>query len=402
VVLLDSFWLPGKNVATMASEKTPAKLETNAYSLMAARFWHGMTTKPLMQLFAQGKLRNVGLLQWPMVGSATLITAGIGSPLAMIQRWRYTKKIEATEIRQPPIFIIGHWRSGTTLLHEFMSLDERHTCPTTFECFAPSHCVVSGSFVKPMRFLLPAKRPMDNMPAGWERPQEDEFALMNLGLPSPYRQVAFPNNPPVDLEYFDFIGVPAEARRRWQEVFRNFLKMVAMRSPERRLVLKNPLHLGRVAVLREVFPDAIFIHIVRDPRKIFASTMKLWKSLYKFQAFQIPKHRGLEEYVFRCFEQMYGQFEQDRQHIEPHRFHELRYEDLVENPLGQLETLYNKLGLGGYEAVVPKLQAYLQENKDYKTNKFQFEDELTDEIDRRWGRWMRPYGYCQEVASGVH
>ena len=31
------------------------------------------------------------------------------------------------------------------------------------------------------------------MPVGWDRPQEDEFALMNLGLGSPYEVVVFPN-----------------------------------------------------------------------------------------------------------------------------------------------------------------------------------------------------------------
>ena len=43
---------------------------------------------------------------------------------------------------------------------------------------------------------MPSRRPMDNMPAGWDRPQEDEFALCMMGQPSPYADIAFPNRPP--------------------------------------------------------------------------------------------------------------------------------------------------------------------------------------------------------------
>ena len=37
---------------------------------------------------------------------------------------------------------------------------------------------------------------MDNMAAGWDHPQEDEFALCNMGVPSPYLTIIFPNRPP--------------------------------------------------------------------------------------------------------------------------------------------------------------------------------------------------------------
>lgn len=354
----------------------------------------------LSQLFAMGKYRNVGLLQWPMVGSSWF-AAVVNSMLAASQRKRHGQQIEATKITVPPLFIVGHWRSGTTLLHEYLSLDETHTCPTTYECFAPSHAIVSERWVTKLKFLLPKKRPMDNMAAGWDRPQEDEFALMNLGLPSPYRQIAFPNNPPVDLEYLDFVGVPAEDRERWQKALTWFFQMVTLRRPDKRLVLKSPEHLGRMGVLQAMFPGSQFVHIVRDPYKVFPSTVKLWKSLYKFQAYQTAKHVGLEEYVYTCFERMYRQFEKDRQAIDPSRLHEIRYEDLVADPAGQLQALYAQLNLGDFDRVRPKLDEYLRETRDYQTNKFQLDEEVRAEIDRRWGHWMRPYGYCQQAAAAT-
>ena len=45
------------------------------------------------------------------------------------------------------------------------------------------------------------------MPTGWDRPQEDEFALCSMGAPSPYFKMAFPNEGAQDEEYMDFDGV---------------------------------------------------------------------------------------------------------------------------------------------------------------------------------------------------
>ena len=128
--------------------------------------------------------------------------------LWLIQEALLGRKIRRTKIEQDPIFVIGHWRSGTTLLHELLSLDLRHTYPDTYACFAPNHFLVSGWWMKPwLRLLLPAKRPTDNMVAGWDRPQEDEFALCNMGIPSPYLTAAFPNRPPQYEQYSDMQGV---------------------------------------------------------------------------------------------------------------------------------------------------------------------------------------------------
>ena len=71
---------------------------------------------------------------------------------------------------------------------------------------------------------------MDNMAAGWDRPQEDEFALLTMGLPSPYRRIAFPNNAPVDIDYLNFEGVPEEEIERWLGCLRSFLQAVSVRA----------------------------------------------------------------------------------------------------------------------------------------------------------------------------
>jgi hypothetical protein len=224
---------------------------------------------------------------------------------------------------------------------------------------------------------------------------------MNMGLPSTYRQIAFPNNEPIDLDTLDFQGMPEEARRRWREGLLWFVKLVALRNPRRRVVLKSPQHLGRVRVILEAFPDARFVHIVRDPYKVFPSTVNLWKTLYGIHAFQTPDFAGLDEYVLSCFERMYRQFESDRALIDPGRFHELRCEDLVAHPLGEMRRLYDGLGLGGFDRAVPRMKVHLESVAGHRTNSFAIDRDRRDEIDRRWGRWMRPYGYCGGLSPSA-
>ncbi len=45
-------------------------------------------------------------------------------------------RVERTPIAHAPLFIVGHWRTGTTLLHEMLILDPRHNYPNTYQCLA--------------------------------------------------------------------------------------------------------------------------------------------------------------------------------------------------------------------------------------------------------------------------
>ncbi len=146
----------------------------------------------------------------------------------------------------------------------------------------------------------------------------------------------------------------------------------------------------------EIFPDARFVHIVRNPYTLYASTIKLWKTLYQYQSLQVPRFEHLEEYVFSCFEKMYTAFEAQKNLLAPDRLHEVRYEDLVRDPMSEMRQLYDHLALGEFELLEPRLREFCKQNDGYRTNVYSIEDELRGRIDERWGRFMRPYGYCQD------
>ncbi len=363
----------------------------------APRIWEGCHFLAWMRLL----IRNRFAVHWSCGYIAVIVT--IVSFCHMILRWLeelwYGRAIAATPLREAPIFIIGHWRTGTTLLHELLILDERHTYPNTYQCLEPNHFLLTeGIITRWLHFLMPSRRPMDNMRAGWDRPQEDEFGLCMLGSPSPYLSIAFPNRPPMYPEYLDLHGLTPRALERWKRTFYSYLQRLTFKTPKR-LVLKSPPHSCRIPVLLEMFPNARFINIVRDPYVLFPSTVNMWKSLYRAHSLQRPTFAGLEEQVYQTFLRLYERLEEDRPQIPPGRYHEVRYEQLVKDPINQMRTLYDQLGLDEFEKVQPRLEQYFAEMSGYETNRYELSPEKRAEIGRRWGDVIRRYGYGETAAA---
>src|SRR5262249_6045277 len=237
----------------------------------APRIWEGCDLFAWLRLLVRNRLA----IHWSCWYIALVVTfvSFFHTLLRFAQRAWFGDRPERTPIREAPMFIIGHWRTGTTLLHEFLILDPRHTFPTTYECLEPNHFLLTEQFLtRSLPFLMPSRRPMDNMAAGWDRPQEDEFALCMMGQPSPYLTIAFPNRPPPCPEAMDLEGLPPRMLASWKRAFYRFLQALTYKDP-RRLVLKSPTHSCRIKVLLELFPEARFVHIVRDPYVVFPSTV---------------------------------------------------------------------------------------------------------------------------------
>lgn len=360
------------------------------------RIWEGCDFIPWIRLLA----RNRFAVGWRHLYIAIIVT--IVSFFHMLLRWLqqawYGQRIKRTPITNAPIFIIGHWRTGTTLLHELLILDPCHTYPNTYQCMEPNHFLLTEELVKRyLWFLMPSRRPMDNMAAGWDRPQEDEFALCMMGVPSPYLTIAFPNRPPVYPEYLTLEGLSARDLSAWKNGFFALIQRLTYKD-NRRLVLKSPPHSCRIKVLLELFPDARFVHVVRNPYVVYPSTVNLWKSLYQTHGLQTPTFDGLEEHVFTTFVRLYDALDKGKKLVDPSRYYELRYEDLVRDPIEQMRTLYERLELPGFEDVLPKLKEYVDRTKGYETNQYELPAELREKIRQRWGDVIRWYGYDEESS----
>lgn len=366
--------------------------EFNNYPFWTPRFWNGMRLRSWCALVARNRFR-IHPSRWPM---AALITAFalFNSSSAIMQSLLLGRRIRRTPVAAPPVFIVGHWRSGTTYLHELMVCDQRFGFPSTYECFAASHFLITEWWASGLLTLVsPRRRPMDNMAAGSKLPQEDEFALVALGAPSPYLRMAFPNEDAPDMDLLDMGQVEPAKLARWRERLDWFVRALSLRH-HRPLVFKSPPHTGRVGVLAEMFPGAKFVHISREPTTLYASTMRLWEALDGIQGLQIPTGEGRSEYVLQCFERMYAGYERQRQSLDERHLIEIRYEDLVEDPLGTMRTVYERLELPDFAVAEPAIRASVESRREYRPNRHpELPDDVREQIATRWGDYARRYGY---------
>lgn len=316
------------------------------------------------------------------------------SSVGQQEQRRYGREIAKAQV-EPPIFVLGHARSGTSHLHRLLATDERFAYPNTYQIWRP-HVFLSTEErrAKMIARFLPKTRPMDNMAISLDAPAEDEYAMMFLTRLSPSVGSIFPRHRERYWKYLDFRQASADERARWKSAFHWFLQKLTYkyRCP---LVLKSPQHTARLGLLLEVFPNARFVHIHRDPYTIYQSTHRLFTSLAQAPELQRAEVPATEERIFRQYSIISDAFFADKALIPPGQFHELRFENLERDPIGQLDDVYQALGLGGFERVEPELRRYVGSLGGYRKNAHREpEPALKQRIVRAWQRNFDEWGYA--------
>lgn len=359
----------------------------------AAPLWIGCNFRAWRRLLVKNRFA-VHWTRWHFAVFYTLLSL-VHSYLGFWQQLLLGRRVANTPLAEAPVFVLGHWRTGTTLLHELLVLDPRHTGPTSYECLVPHHFLLTEWVARWIGFLVSDHRAMDNMELSFGHPQEDEFIWCMQGLPSPYLTMAFPNRPPQDGAYLDLENLTPDELARWKQTLHRFVQQVHYRR-RKRVILKNPPHSCRIKILADMYPQARFVHIVRDPYAVYPSTVHLWQALYRTHGLQRPDFAGLEEYVLSTFTHLYRKLAEGRALVDPARFYEMRYEDLVADPEAELRRLYAHLGLGEFEECAPHLRRYLADHAGYETNRYELSADDRATVTRRWGDVIDHYGYARD------
>lgn len=328
------------------------------------------------------------------------------SALSILNSWNdllesviFGGRVARQKIEHPPIFILGHWRSGTTLLHNLMTLDPQFTYPNLYQVMYPGNFLLTEHVVTRLTgWILPETRPMDNIPAGWNLPQEDEMALLALTLISPYLMLAHQGAPERYSRFFDLSELTPDERRRWREAFLTFVKKLTVRA-NKSIVLKSPSHTFRIPVLLEMFPDAKFVYIYRDPYAVFSSGMHLRKTLFRENGLGKPNFHGMEQEVLDVYSKCINTYEQTKHLIPAGRLHELKFEELEADPVGQMHALYERLSLPGWDRVEAAIRNELPTLTEYRKNSFNLDEETMRRVYDRWKSSFQAYGYSSRLPG---
>jgi omega-hydroxy-beta-dihydromenaquinone-9 sulfotransferase len=311
----------------------------------------------------------------------------------------YGRAIDRVEIRHPPVFVLGHWRSGTTLLHNWMTLDPQFTFPNLYQTLFPGHFLLSEWLATRLTgWMVPSTRPMDNVSAGWSLPQEDEMAMLLRTLVSPYLMIGFQGQPARYERYFDLTDLSTDELASWIHEFRRFLQKISYRC-DRPIVVKSPSHTYRIPLLLELFPQAKFVYIYRDPYAVYSSTAHLRRMMFSENALATPNFAGSEDDQLRWYLHAFDRYESTKSMIPAGQLHEVRFEDLEAQPLLEMQRLYEGLGFSGWAEAEQRLKAELPAHDRYRKNRFQMDEATMRRVYSACRRVFDTYGYPSRLPA---
>ena len=317
------------------------------------------------------------------------------APIRFFFRLKYEKKITEVTVNDPPVFIIGHWRSGTTYLHELLSNDPQFCYTTLWSTLLPEGCLILEPMKRFLSFFLPSERPMDAIKVAMDGPYEDEAALAVLLPWSFFHCLHFPRNAEEQyLKSIHFQGLSAEEKNQWKTMYHRFIKTVLFLHPGKRFLSKNPPNTARISTLLELFPDARFIHIYRSPYLVYLSTRKMRMRVLEKLGLQEGSPEAIEQQVLANYNRLMNSFFEQKEQIQPGRLVEVRYEDLVADPLKHLQQIYETLNIAGFEMARPQMMRYLEQQSGYKTNVYSIDERIVQQVQKHWkftlDRWRYP------------
>jgi omega-hydroxy-beta-dihydromenaquinone-9 sulfotransferase len=371
----------------------PARPQDFGYSRFALRLWHGMTLGAFLRLM-RGNYTLVAPARFGLFVSVLALSLG-NSALKCLSVAIYGRRLARVRISPEPLFVLGHWRSGTTWLNQMLDCDDRLVSPNAMQCFSPETFLGARFFLRPLlALIMPARRPMDNVALTATSAEEDEHGILLSGAATPYRSIAFPCDQIAGMEARPEDMTAPEAAF-WRNRWLGFLARVQLINPGRRLMLKSPLHTLRLPEILRHFPNAKFVHIVRDPYRIHLSRQKSGAAMMATQAFQTKMPGGArhQESQLQQFVDFHERYHQTRGLIPPENLITIRYEDLCADPRKVLRDVYEQLQIGEFAEVEPKLDAYIAARKDYKTNRFDLASDVEAAVWTRWRDYFDRYGY---------
>jgi len=311
---------------------------------------------------------QVGLKYVPRL-IVTLCISTVNTLLALPERWLAPKLLKHAV--PDPVFIVGVHRSGTTHLHNLLSLDPQFCAPSTYQVFNP-HGFLSGIVTTLLLApLLTWRRPMDAVRVNVFSPQEEEFALAAMTPHCPYWFGCFPR---LFASHERFIYPermePAELSA-WRLHFVHFLRKLTFWSRKRPL-LKSPYNTARVAELQSMFPQARFVHIARHPHAVYRSNMHLAE--HGWAVFQLQDAEEQDSYAARFLRNYRDQEEayyRDAAKLPPGQVVEVHFEDIEQDPLAVVKQIYSALGIDFSLEFSQRLRDYLGSISNYQKNQFQ-------------------------------
>ncbi len=263
------------------------------------------------------------------------------------------------DVKQP-IFIVGNFRSGTTLLHRIMAKDPRFTGMKTWEIYvAPS--IIQRKLV---RWLMGINRlignPIEKLIRRFEKALHQYSYMHRAGLNeieedgqvflhiwSTYNLFAFFPFPELVRNYIYYDeDVPEDQKHLDMDYYQEVLKRHVYANNGKQYISKSPTFSPKVKTIHEKFPDAKFINLVRSPLRVIPSSVSMFSNHWQTygepgEAYPGPAKEIMQEQA----KYWYLHPHQYLKNLPNDQYVMLRYKDLVADPKSAIENIYQRFGI---------------------------------------------------------
>lgn len=317
-----------------------------------------------------------------------------------------------------PVFLVGHARSGTTLLHRLMSRDaERFSSFLLYELYFPSllqkqairalarfdRRVLGGFFARRVQAWEKRRygKTQDIHAMGLTQPEEDDF-LFYWSCASGTWMLKLPAMGEIDFYHLD--REPERKRRRVQRFYADCIRrQLYLNGPDRVHLCKAPHFAGRVASLIESFEGARIVVTMRSPHETIPSLLKLMKVGYRLRGWDEPRMaRSLRVLAEQSFHTYRHPLEVLAKH--PETKHAIvDYRELVAEPKRTLAEVYEALELpvsAGFAALLDEEQKRARRHESahrYSLAEFGLD---ADAIERELAELFERYRWSTASAAG--
>jgi omega-hydroxy-beta-dihydromenaquinone-9 sulfotransferase len=322
-----------------------------------------------------------------------------GLPIAILQFLLFNYRIARMSIPEDPVFILGHYRTGTTYLQKLLASDPQFGCLTNYDSLFPNLNLLFGKRIKKVfQFLinvLKIKNPFfhDSIVKLSEPAEEDDYLMNKASIYTAYWGLVFPRRWRDWLNDAELLSDPTYLEG-WKKEYQKTLKYATFKSRGKQLVLKNPPNTGRITQLLQLFPQAKFIFLYRNPFHLYYSIRNMWmKAILGFYSVQKIDEKELEEIIFEHFDYLHNKYETDKMRIPEGNLIEISYEELKADPHGVVKRIYSKLNLPGFSEAENELNQKINEESGYRNFRYNFDEKTIEKIKDRWGKYILQWNY---------
>ncbi len=362
--------------------------EAAAQRMGVADFGSSHYRTGLERLLSSAK-EDAGLnAQGEMVLSRLILNA-LENRLAFVAARKSPERFAATS--RPPLIVMGLPRTGTTHLHRLLASDARHRAAPFWEVVSPLPRDAQDS---PARREQRANEFLDLL--GWSNPDIAHHIEADLPeecrymLSMTFESALFWDVASVYgyLEWYE-----AQDRREKYREYADVLRALQQRQPDKRLVLKEPAHTDALDALLEAVPDALIVQTHRAPEDQCASWCSLNHKTREIGTDTLARAPGTRANL-DLLETMIERNLRSREQY-PGRVYDVRYADLVSDPIGVVKGIYAHYGLEVTSELSDSLERYVKENPQHKHGKHKYSLEdfglSASDIQRRFGDYAAEF-----------